>query len=279
MENQQRAKKYAENATDPKLATADMADSLSRVADALEKPEAESTKPVKVSIEGAEIITIKGEKGDKGETGDKGDKGDPGKNGKDGKDGKNGLNGKDGKDGLDGDDGLNGTDGKEGLNGKDGSPDTGTQIVEKINSLDPENSDEQIDAVHIKNLPKEVKKHTFAVQRNIAWYDETTLLIENPTKIKFAGAGVQATVDNEGSVIITVSGGASANESNGETLTPVNGTTFTFAHAPTAGGVRNVWIAETGQLLTPTTDYSVSGSTLTTVRDQTGSTLISNYTY
>lgn len=53
----------------------------------------------------------------------------------------------------DGKDGKDGTDGKDGKDGKDGSPDTGEQIVDKINALDtdPEN---QIDAKHIKNLPK-----------------------------------------------------------------------------------------------------------------------------
>lgn len=103
---------------------------------------------------------LKGEKGDKGDPGESivgpagpagqdskvaGPKGDPGKPGKDGKDGKPG---KDGKDGLDGKDGI----GKDGLNG---SPDTGMDIVDKINELDtkPEN---QIDASHIKNLPKVV---------------------------------------------------------------------------------------------------------------------------
>src|SRR5258708_24632766 len=54
-----------------------------------------------------------------------------------------------GKDGLNGQDGK---DGKAGDNGKDGSPDTGEQIVEKINQL-PEDDELKIDASHIKNLP------------------------------------------------------------------------------------------------------------------------------
>lgn len=53
----------------------------------------------------------------------------------------------------DGRDGLNGSDGRDGLDGKDGSPDTGVQIVDKINSLDTKDSSLQIDASHIKNLP------------------------------------------------------------------------------------------------------------------------------
>ena len=55
-----------------------------------------------------------------------------------------------GEDGKDGQDGKDGVDGKD---GKDGSPDTGENIVDKINalSLDEEN---KIDASHIKNLPQ-----------------------------------------------------------------------------------------------------------------------------
>ncbi len=45
--------------------------------------------------------------------------------------GRDGRHGKDGKDGI----GLDGTDGKDGTNGKDGSPDTGEQIVKKLEAL------------------------------------------------------------------------------------------------------------------------------------------------
>ncbi len=88
-------------------------------------------KEMKVSIEGAEIIAIKGEKGEKG------DKGDIGGNGKDGRDGKNikGDRGVKGDAGKDGRDGVNGMNGKDGRDGKDGSPDTGEQIIEKLNPI------------------------------------------------------------------------------------------------------------------------------------------------
>ena len=61
-----------------------------------EQPKEERPEVQKISLEGAEVITIKGEKGDKGDRGDKGDQGDRGTNGTNGKDGKNGENGKDG---------------------------------------------------------------------------------------------------------------------------------------------------------------------------------------
>jgi hypothetical protein len=95
-------------------------------------------------------------KGEPGIDGKDGVDGLDGKDGKDGLDGKNGAQGepgKDGKDGIDGIDGKNGTDGKD---GKDGSPDTGEQIIEKINKL-PIKPDFQIDAKHIKNLPKQIE--------------------------------------------------------------------------------------------------------------------------
>jgi hypothetical protein len=89
-----------------------------------------------------------GKQGLKGEKGAKGDKGDPGK------DGKNGFNGKDGKNGLPGakgKNGIDGKDGKDGLDGLDGSPDTGIEIVEKINKI-PNGSTYRIEAIHISGL-------------------------------------------------------------------------------------------------------------------------------
>jgi len=89
--------------------------------------------------------------GKQGEKGDKGDKGDTGEQGPQGATGASGRDGKDGVDGLDGQDGLDGLDGIDGRNGKDGSPDTGEQIVTKINDQKT-----QIDASKIKNLPQPV---------------------------------------------------------------------------------------------------------------------------
>lgn len=121
-----------------------------------EKP---SDEIQKISIEGASLVTIKGDRGDKGEKGDKGDRGIDGLNGKDGKDGvngKNGLNGINGKDGLDGKDGVDGKD------GKDGSPDTPEQIADKINTLDEEIKQSAIEGLsslikkidNISNIPR-----------------------------------------------------------------------------------------------------------------------------
>jgi hypothetical protein len=80
----------------------------------------------------------------------KGDKGERGEDGKDGKNGKDGLNGKDGKDGADGLDGLNG---KDGIDGKDGSPDTGEEIITKIND-----AESLINPEKVKGLAKDIKE-------------------------------------------------------------------------------------------------------------------------
>src|SRR3990167_5864257 len=122
-------------------------------------------------IDGQKTFVVKGVlKGMKGDKGDKGDDGKDGKHGKDGKSGKDGKDGKDGENGLDGidgvdgkkgdkgdkgDDGKKGKDGKEGTDGKDGedgSPDTGVEIVNKINDLPLDQYSPKIDAFHIKNL-------------------------------------------------------------------------------------------------------------------------------
>jgi len=90
--------------------------------------------------------SIVGPKGERGEVGPKGDDGNPGK------DGKNGITP------IKGIDYFDGAPGTPGERGDDGAPDTGEQIVDKINGL-PTTPDKQIDASHIKNLPKAVARY------------------------------------------------------------------------------------------------------------------------
>lgn len=85
------------------------------------------------------LTPIKGDKGDRGDKGDKGERGLRGDRGEKGDPGEQGLNGKSGKD------------------GKDGSPDTGKEIIDKINSLEIRH-DLQIDAAHIRNLREYIPK-------------------------------------------------------------------------------------------------------------------------
>ena len=70
------------------------------------------------------------------------------------------------KDGIDGKDGERGSDGIDGKDGKDGSPDTGKDIVFKINEL-PENDEFKIDASHIKNLPESKGGRLGSTARNL----------------------------------------------------------------------------------------------------------------
>jgi len=128
-----------------------LADTVHEMAEKMTEPE-EKPEVQRVQLEGISLVTIKGDKGDKGDIGERGEKGD---NGVDGQNGKDGKDGKNGRDGIDGVDGKNGVDGKDGKDGKDGSPDTGEEIVSKINELPTDNEDYKIDAKHIKNLPKQ----------------------------------------------------------------------------------------------------------------------------
>lgn len=93
--------------------------------------------------------------------------------------GKDGVDGKDGRDGVDGYTPVKGIDYRDGIDGytpirgvdyndgRDGSPDTGEQIVEKINNLEIDEQ-YQIDASHIKNLPKQIQNNIGGViARNI----------------------------------------------------------------------------------------------------------------
>ncbi|MEK9208127.1 MAG: hypothetical protein AAB922_06585, partial [Patescibacteria group bacterium] len=58
---------------------------------------------------------------------------------KKGNDGINGRDGRNGSDGHDGRDGIDGAQGSSGKNGKDGSPDTGEEVIRKVNN-DPSDS-------------------------------------------------------------------------------------------------------------------------------------------
>lgn len=102
-----------------------------------------------------EVVKHTPEDGVNGKDGKDGKDGERGAEGKKGKDGNNGKDGKAGKDGINGEKGEQGAAGKD---GKDGSPDTGYDIIEKIN----EEQDAQIDAARIKNLPKYENRPIFA---------------------------------------------------------------------------------------------------------------------
>lgn len=265
MDKIEQAKKLAVFAKNPELAqyleAQNISDKLEKVVEAISN--IPTTEKMTMELPGVEIVTVKGEQGEKGETGDRGEKGDKGEKGDQGIQGERGANGYTPIKGVDYFDGVKGEQGEPGISlpGKDGSPDTGEQIIQKINDTPTDSDELLIDASHIKNLPKEVSKHTVGFQRNTAWFDESTLVVDNPSRIKVVGAGAQLSMDSEGALVLTISGGASANESNGELLTDSGDhINFTFANAPT--GISVVWRGQTGQIQLPSS-YSVVGTTLT----------------
>lgn len=75
------------------------------------------------------------------------------------------------KNGRDGNTPSKGFDYFDGIPGKDGSPDTGKEIVAKVNDL-PIEPELQIDAKHIKNLPKEgTRGAKFRGGISLAWME------------------------------------------------------------------------------------------------------------
>lgn len=108
-------------------------------------------------------------------------------------------------------------------NGNDGSPDTGEDIVIKVNGLPTDNPDLQIDASHIKNLPKLVSTEAKKINRggqNISIKDEGSVLTAKATSIDFVGAGVAATASgNDVTVTIASTGGGHTIKDESTTLT------------------------------------------------------------
>lgn len=163
----------------------------------------------------SKVSAMKGEKGDKGDKGDQGIQGESivGPQGPQGIQGKQGIQGPKGEKGDQGERGRDGEDGIDGLPGKDGSPDTGNQIIEKINK-----SDKQIDASRIKNLPTVIESRALP----------TISLFGNrgggggggQVKDIVAGTGVTVTKSDSGKYTISATGGGgggAVDSVNGET--------------------------------------------------------------
>jgi len=115
-------------------------------------------------------------------------------------------------------------DGVNGQNGKEGSPDTGEQIVEKINDLPTDEDELKIDASHIKNLPKMVKNEVGGVvARNIYQMGDVSLTnLANDQVLKWDDTN-KLWVNGTGGGAGTIDGSGSANTlafwSDADTLT------------------------------------------------------------
>lgn len=151
-------------------------------------------------------MSARGERGEKGVQGDAGPMGPAGASG---------PAGPAGRDGLDGMDGRDGKDGRDGRDGKDGSPDTAQQIVAKINSL-PHRQEFQIDASHIRNLPKMGER---VIVERVGGFTETQIR---------AGTGISVSRDAFGNWVITNTGSGAATpnyitDAAGNVLTDASG--------------------------------------------------------
>ncbi len=150
-------------------------------------------------------ITIRGEKGDKGDDGYTPVKGVDYFDGKDGKEGVQGPAGpkgesKTGERGPAGPQGEKGESivgpaGPSGLDGKDGSPDTGEQIIEKINSV----KKQKIKLSQIETFDKGITKDV--LDRAISILDQrTSFLINKVSNLATVGVGGSAVYRNDGTI-------------------------------------------------------------------------------
>lgn len=145
--------------------------------------------------------------------------------------------------------------------------DTGEQIIGKINTTPIDKEEYLIDVSHVKGFKKLLQKsrskneQSFSASIGPIIQDEGVSLPQE-IYLSFVGAGVSVTDDpTNHRTVVTISGGASANESNGELLTDSGDhINFTFANAPT--GISVVWRGETGQIQLPSS-YSAVSTTLT----------------
>ncbi len=174
----------------------------------------------------------------------------------------------DGEKGEDGNDGNDGIDGKDGKDGLDGSPDTGDQIVQKINEADALISKDAIEG--LADLEKAVKEKTGNTTR-IGWGAHPLTIqglgatIDKGVRfLNFAGAGLTSVVRAPNGVVTVNLAGASGTTVYAETPSGlIDGANKTYTTAHTITNVYN--FAINGQFLHPVTDYSVSGTTITMV--------------
>lgn len=164
-------------------------------------------------------------------------------------------------------DSIKGDDGYtpiKGVDYNDGSPDTGEQIVEKINDLPTDDDDLKIDASHIKNLPQNKTYHG------------------GSSGIKEIIAGSNITVDNTniGYPVVSATGGGGSSvtyfaETPSGTINSSN-VTFTLDNIPTSNAC--VVVILNGLTQYNGIDYTVSGSTITFVSaPATGSSIFAYY--
>lgn len=165
-----------------------------------------------------------------------------------------------------GEDGEDGEPGEQGLPGKDGSPDTGEEIIAKINKADSLISKEAVEGM--KELQKAVEEKTGNTVR-VGWGSHPltiqglgAVIDKNTRVLNFAGAGLTSVVRSANGVV-TVNLAGAGGTVYAETPTGlINGSNVTYT---TAHDITNVYnFAINGQFLHPA-EYSFTGDTITLV--------------
>lgn len=160
----------------------------------------------------------------------------------------------------DGVDGKKGEDGIDGAPGKDGSPDTAEEIAEKLNGLK-----EVLNWDVIKNKPE--FNQTIVHEGGHAGGMETPL-VDFTTGLPLPKSALGAWRVNQNG-----GGGSTTNFVDNEVVAGV-ATSWTLANTPIVGSVH---LYANGQRLIPTTDYSISGATITTVLSWDAGTVLADY--
>lgn len=199
-----------------------------------------------------------------------------------------------------GNDGPPGPPGRKGDDGRDGSPDSAEDVRNKLELLEGE---ERFDAKYIKNLPKVDEKRLKEIEnlvRNTAMPVTTNffnglraknLVIEGSTAVQRgdtvyvtppgASSGVQSVVAGTGISVdntdpqnpIVSATGSSTSFVDNEVVSG-SATSFTLANTPVVGSVH---LYAVGQRLTPTVDYAISGTGITTVMSWLAGNLLADY--
>ena len=249
-----------------------------------------TNKDLKINKKG--VILIRGKDGKKGDTGKDGYTPIKNKDYFDGKDAvldeikvisevlskvpipRDGLNGKDGES-------IVGPRGENGIDGKDGSPDTGEQIIEKLNPI--KNS---LDFTVLKNIPdflttRDIGQSGGGGGPTLQFQDEGVTITQSPiTKLNVTGTGGSIVYSGNGLATLDLTGGSGSPvtyfaETPSGTINSSN-VTFTLANSPTSNEC--VIVILDGLTQYNGIDYTVSGSTITFVSaPATGSSIFTYY--
>lgn len=144
------------------------------------------------------------------------------------------------------------------------------------NKLELLQDDERLDASAIRNLPEAIKKHTAGSTTPHVIGGHGPLWGLQDVDVTGVVVGQSIKWDGIRWIPYTPAGGSGATAVYNEVASG-SATTFTLAHTPTSSAVLRVYA--NGQRLTPTTDYSLSSATITTVNSWSANAITADYEY